>query len=98
MFNKEPEDHIVYGDWRDIRGAFDRAYPEFQGQNIPRDQWNMFERVLAKYNPIKGRCFQCNKVFSWSFIYRCYDCDMPLCKPCMKHHFGPQHRPHLKCE
>ncbi len=89
-------DHQVYGDWRDLRGAIERSCPDWnQLSDESRSQmWTFAQAVLGEYSPLNFRCIGCKEVHPLAQSYRCADCHAPLCKTCIRPHFGPNHRSH----
>lgn len=86
----------IFGDWRDLRGAIERAAPEWKGADDETRQmlWNFAEAVIAEYAPFKFQCLGCKQVKPLWRAYRCADCKAHLCERCIRPHFGPNHRSH----
>ncbi len=89
-------EHIVFGDWRDLRGAIERAAPEWRAtsEEARKQLWDFAEAVIAEYAPLKFQCRGCKQVLPLSDNYRCADCHAPYCPLCIRPHFGPNHRSH----
>jgi len=89
-------EHVVFGDWRDLRGAIERAAPEWRTADSETCQmlWNFAEAVIAEYTPFKVRCLGCKQVIDMRRAYRCADCKSWCCERCIRPHFGPNHRSH----
>ena len=86
----------VFGDWRDLRGAIERAAPEWASANeeTRKQLWDFAEAVIAEYAPFKFQCWGCKQVLPLARSYRCADCHAPYCERCITPHFGPNHRRH----
>lgn len=93
-----------FNNWTVIRSALDAAYKELgltmiktgeNSQSYPDDHWNIagliHEYVHNKIFDNHSRCKSCNVGLNIETIIRCLDCNMPLCAPCAKKHFGSGH-------
>lgn len=81
---------MIYGDWRDLRGAIERAAPQWReaGEEARKQLWDFAEAVIAEYAPIHPPCGGCSKKLSWSTAYRCADCHAIYCHSCIRAHFA----------
>lgn len=88
--------HVIYGDWRDVRAALEKADPDYMSRSEEERgvTWKLIEGFLVNYAPLKAQCWGCREVFFQSEIYRCADCRAPYCERCIKPHFGPNHISH----
>lgn len=89
-------DWQVFGDWRDLRGALERADPDWSGKtNDERAAaWDAAKAVIEQYHPMRAKCLNCGDVVPALSIYRCADCHTHYCERCIRPHFGPNHRSH----
>lgn len=82
-------EYIVFGDWRDLRGAIERAKPEF---NSLSDEgrtaaWAFASALIENYYPLSFKCLHCQKIGHIREAYRCADCHAHLCGQCIRPHF-----------
>jgi hypothetical protein len=86
----------VFGDWRDLRGAIERASPDWRSADDKTRKmlWDFAGAVVAEYAPAKAQCRGCKTVMPARAAYRCADCHSHLCERCIIPHFGPNHRRH----
>lgn len=80
----------IFGDWRDLRNAIERSYPDWQrldGESR-KEMWAFVEGVLAEYAPLRSQCMECRSIISARAAYRCTECKGHLCETCIYPHFG----------
>ena len=65
--------------------------PNFR--SLLKDAGDEIERLRALAGAVT--CFDCKApIDSAGEWYRCFDCDMHLCRNCVKKHFGETYSPH----
>lgn len=79
-----------FGDWRDLRGAIERSYPDWSRltEGSRAQMWVFAEGVIREHPVTKVRCLECKDVIGVRAAYRCTECKAHLCESCIYPHFG----------
>lgn len=80
----------MFGDWRDLRGAIERSYPDWErlSEESRRQMWAFAEGVLREHPSTKAQCLECGEIIAARSAYRCAECKSHLCESCIYPHFG----------
>lgn len=80
----------IFGDWRDLRAAIEKASPPWkEAKEEERAKlWDFAQSVIAEYAPMKAKCLECGSIMHARSAYRCTECKAHLCERCIYPHFG----------